>query len=248
MIALQIVIKCSIFKSRHCFLYNSFKLKSKKTHASIALKQYAAETIGTFALVFCGTAAIIVNDLSGGLVSHVGVSLSFGTVVMIMIYAFGPLSGAHINPAVSIAFSLTDRFQARQLIPYLLAQLCGAFLASILLKYLFLDPVNLGATLPSGSWQQSFVLETILSYLLMLVILMVGQNQAIQAFTGLAVGSTVLLEALFAGPISGASMNPARSIAPAVVSGQIGYLWLYIVAPVLGAVLASLSWKWFEAP
>lgn len=224
------------------------KLKPKNKFSSIALKQYTAEMIGTFALVFCGTAAIIVNDVSGGQVSHVGVSLSFGTIVMVMIYAFGPLSGAHINPAVSVAFSLTDRFSTKQVIPYIVAQLGGALLASLLLRYLFIDHSNLGATLPSGSWQQSFVLEIILSFLLMLVILMVSQNKASQAFTGLAVGSTVMLEALFAGPISGASMNPARSTAPALVSGQLSCLWLYIVAPILGTILASLSWKWFEAP
>lgn len=206
------------------------------------MKKYVAELIGTFALVFCGTGAIVINDISNGTVSHVGVALTFGLIVTVMIYAFGNISGAHLNPAVSIAFSLTDRFEKKNLLGYIIAQLLGAFLASGILRFLFLEHKNLGATFPNGDWHQSFVLEIILTYLLMLVILFVSQNKSVNQFTGIAVGATVMLEAMFAGPITGASMNPARSIAPAIVSGNIAELWIYIFAPIIGAILASLTW------
>lgn len=210
------------------------------------MKSYIAELIGTFALVFCGTGAIIINDVTNGTVSHVGIAITFGLIVTAMIYTFGPISGAHINPAVSIAFSLTDRFEKKKLLGYIIAQLLGAFLASGILKLLFNEHQNLGSTLPFGDWQQSFVLEIILTYFLMLVILFVSQNKSVSQFTGFAVGATVLLEALFAGPITGASMNPARSIAPAIVSGNISGLWIYIVAPIVGAALASFTWMFMK--
>ena len=207
------------------------------------MKKFVAELIGTFALVFCGTGAIVINDVTNGIVSHVGIAITFGLIVTVMIYAFGNISGAHINPAVSIAFSVTDRFEKKNLLGYILAQLFGAFLASGVLKILFSEHENLGATLPNGDWQQSFILEIILTYLLMIVILFVSQNKSVNHFTGLAVGSIVALEAMFAGPITGASMNPARSIAPAIVSGNISDLWIYIIAPIIGAVSASLTWN-----
>ena len=206
------------------------------------MSKYAAELIGTFALLFCGTGAIVIDEVTGGTIGHLGIALSFGLVVTIMVYAFGNLSGAHINPAVTIAFATTDRFERRLLLGYLLAQVAGALLASFVLHGLFPDNEYLGTTLPYGSWQQSFVLEVILSYFLMLVILFVSQNKSVTQFTGLAVGATVALEALFAGPITGASMNPARSLAPALVSGHTEYLWLYLLAPVVGALLASGTW------
>lgn len=207
------------------------------------MKAYIAECIGTFALVFCGTGAIVINDVSKGMVSHPGVAITFGLIVMVMIYAFRSTSGAHINPAVSIAFSLTDRFDKKQLIGYIIAQVIGALLASILLRLLFPEHPTLGITTPSGSWYQTFILEVILTFLLMIVILFVSQNRSIEHFTAIAVGGIILLEALFAGPITGASMNPARSIAPALVSGRIDQLWIYIVAPVIGACLGTLTWK-----
>lgn len=210
------------------------------------MKKYLAELIGTFALVFCGTGAIVINDVTSGGVSHVGIAITFGLIVAVMIYAFGSISGAHINPAVSIAFSLTDRFEKKRLLGYIIAQLLGAFLASGILQILFKEHEHLGATIPFGDWQQSFILEIILTYFLMLVILFVSQNKSVQQFTGMAVGATVLLEAMFAGPITGASMNPARSIAPAIVSGNITELWIYIVAPIVGAILASLTWKFMK--
>lgn len=207
------------------------------------MKKYLAELIGTFALVFCGTGAIVINDVTSGTVTHVGIGITFGLIVTVMIYAFGKISGAHINPAVSIAFAFTDRFDNKELFPYIIAQLIGAFLASAVLRILFIEHDNLGATFPYGSWHQTFILELILTYFLMLVILFVSQNPDTQQFTAIAVGATVMLEAIFAGPITGASMNPARSIAPAIVSGNIADLWIYIVATIIGAVLASFTWK-----
>lgn len=207
------------------------------------MRKYITELIGTFALVFCGTGAIIINDLTNGTISHVGIALTFGLIVTVMIYTFGNVSGAHINPAVSIAFSFTDRFEKKRLLGYIIAQLLGGLLASGILKLLFKEHETLGATLPLGTWQQSFILEIILTYFLMLVILFVSQNKAVTQFTGLAVGATVMLEAMFAGPVTGASMNPARSIAPAVIAGNVGALWIYIVAPIIGAVLASCTWR-----
>lgn len=210
------------------------------------MKKYLAEAIGTFALVFCGAGAIVINDVTNGSVSHVGIAITFGLIVTAMIYAFGSISGAHINPAVTIAFSVTDRFDKKDLLPYIFAQLIGAFVASGLLRFLFQEHENLGATFPAGIWHQTFILEVILTYILMIVILFVSQDKGISKFTGLAVGGTVLLEAMFAGPITGASMNPARSIGPAIVSGNIAELWMYILAPILGAVPASLTWNYMK--
>ncbi len=207
------------------------------------MKRYIAECIGTWALVFCGTGAIVINDFSNGSVSHLGIAMTFGLIVTVMIYSFGSISGAHINPAVSMAFALVDKDFKKDLIPYVVAQLIGAFMATGLLKVLFQDHDTWGATLPAGSAQQSFILEIILTYILMLVIIFVSQNPDTTKFTSIAVGATVMLEALFAGPVSGASMNPARSISPAIVSGQISELWIYIFAPIIGAGLASITWR-----
>jgi len=207
------------------------------------MKKYIAEGIGTFALVFCGTGAVIINTITAGSVSHVGIAMTFGLIVSAMIYTFGPISGAHINPVVTLGFAITDRFEKKDTFPYLVAQLVGAIAASLILKFLFPDSTTLGETLPAGSLQQSFILEIILTYFLMLVILFVSQNKSVTQFTGFVVGATVLLEALFAGPITGASMNPARSIGPALVAGNLTALWVYIFAPIIGALLASFTWK-----
>jgi aquaporin NIP len=203
------------------------------------MNRLLAESIGTFSLVFAGTGAIVINQTTGGTVTHVGVALTFGLIVMAMIYALGDRSGAHLNPAVTIAFAVAGRFRFADVPGYILAQLIGAFAASILLKLLFPDHSTLGATIPAGSAAQSFILETVLSFMLMFVILAVSTGPKERGITaGIAVGGVVCLEAMFAGPISGASMNPARSIAPAVVSGHLTHLWLYITAPILGALLA----------
>lgn len=205
-------------------------------------RKYAAELLGTFMLVLAGTGAIVVNDVSGGAVGHVGIALTFGLVVMAMIYALGDVSGAHINPAVTVAFWAARRVPGRSVPPYLLSQCAGALLASLTLRLMFPDHAMLGTTLPAGSPLQSFALEAILTFMLMFVILCVGTGAKEKGVTaGLAIGAVVGLEAMFAGPISGASMNPARSLAPALVSGRLDDLWVYLLAPTLGALLAVVA-------
>jgi aquaporin NIP len=204
------------------------------------LKRLLGEFLGTFGLVFCGTGAIVINQESNGAITHVGIAITFGLIVMAMILSFGHISGAHINPAVSIALCVSKRFAWRHLAPYILAQLAGALLASYILHWLF--PVNelLGATIPKGSDVQSYVLEFILTFLLMLVILTSTQKKDHSLLgPALAIGATVGLEALFAGPICGASMNPARSLSPAIVGGHYQSLWVYILGPIMGALVGS---------
>jgi aquaporin NIP len=209
------------------------------------MKKYAAELIGTFMLVFCGTGAMVIDQQTGGAVSHVGVSITWGLTVMSLIYSIGSISGCHINPAVSIAFAIARRFKAGLLPGYIASQLTGALLASITLKFLFPASPLLGATLPAGSEIQSFVLELLLTFFLMLVIMNVAHGGKERGqFAGIAIGAVVGLEAMFAGPICGASMNPARSIAPAIISGHLEHLWIYVTAPFAGAVLAILVWKY----
>jgi aquaporin NIP len=207
-------------------------------------KRFISEIIGTFALVFCGTGAMVINDFTGGTVTHVGVAITFGLIVMGMIYAFGDISGAHMNPAVTIGFAYAKKFPWKEVPAYVLAQLIGAFLASGILLYLFPESQTLGATVPGLSALKVFIFEIILSFFLMVVIINVSTgSKEIGVVAGIAIGSVVLLEAMFAGPITGASMNPARSIAPAVVSGNIADLWIYIFAPIIGCVLAVVSCK-----
>lgn len=203
------------------------------------LRRAAAEFFGTFAMVFAGTGAIVINATSNGAISHVGIALTFGLVVMAMIYALGEISGAHINPAVTLGFWLARNFETKALVPYIAAQLAGAIVASLLLLLLFGNVAHLGATLPSDTAQQSFVLEIVLTLILMFVILGVSTgSRETGIMAGAAVGGVVALEAMFAGPISGASMNPARSLGPALVSGHFEHLWIYLIAPVAGALLA----------
>jgi aquaporin NIP len=207
-------------------------------------RKLVAECFGSFALVFAGTGAIVVNSVSGGQVTHVGVALTFGLIVLAMIYAVGDVSGAHLNPAVTLGFVLAGRFPARQATPYTLAQLAGALLASLLLRASFPDHPTLGATLPAGPALQSFVFEAVLTLMLMFVILSVATGAKERGLlAGVAVGAVIALEALFAGPVSGASMNPARSLAPAFVSGVLEHLWVYLAAPPLGAALAGVVCK-----
>jgi aquaporin Z len=208
------------------------------------VRKYAAEIIGTFGLVFAGTGAVVIDAVTGGGVTHVGVALTFGLIVMAMIYAVGDVSGAHLNPAVTLGFLLSGRLPGRCVIPYIASQLTGAVLASLFLLTLFGNHASLGATLPIGSAWQSFGLEAVLTGILMFVILCVSTGpKEVGTMAGIAVGGVIALEALFAGPICGASMNPARSLAPALVSGNFHALWVYLVAPVLGAVAAVPLWR-----
>lgn len=208
------------------------------------MRKTLAEFLGTFAVVFAGTGAIVVDHASGGAIGHAGIALVFGLVVLAMVYTFGDVSGAHLNPAVTLAFAVSGRFPWNGVPSFIGAQLAGAFAASGMLRLLFPDSPTLGATLPSGSAGQSFVLELILTALLMLVILNVSSGAKEKGITaGIVVGSVIAFEAMFAGPISGASMNPARSLAPAIVSGQLQHLWLYPAATVLGALIAVPLWR-----
>ncbi len=208
------------------------------------MKKFLAEFLGTYALVFAGTGAIIIDQQSHGAITHVGVAMTFGLVVMSMIYAFGNISGAHLNPAVSIAFTLAGRFPAKQLGPYILSQAAGGIAASSTLKLMFPENNLLGATMPAGTDMQSFVMELILTFFLMLVIINVASGSKEQGmFAGLAIGSVVGLEAMFAGPVCGASMNPVRSLSPALVSGNTAHLWIYLVAPIAGAAAAIPIFK-----
>jgi aquaporin Z len=213
------------------------------------MKACIAEALGTFALVFAGTGAIVINDISAGTVTHVGVALTFGLVVMAMIYALGDVSGAHLNPAVTLAFCAARRFPLSGAVPYIAGQCAGALAASSILRLLFADHDHLGATLPTHGDLQSFVLELLLTAILMFVILNVSTGAKEKGMmAGAAIGAVVAFEALFAGPISGASMNPARSLAPALVSGHLSHLWIYLTAPVLGALLAVGGCRCVQQP
>ena len=202
-------------------------------------KRSIAELLGTFALVFAGTGAIVINDVSGGAVSHLGIALTFGLIVMSMIYTFGDISGAHLNPAVTLGFVTARRMPANEGMSYIVSQIIGAIAASLVLRLLFPDHATLGATVPTGSAAQSFLLEFLLTALLMLVILNVSVGAKEKGITaGIAIGGVIALEAMFAGPICGASMNPARSFAPALVAMNFHSLWIYLLAPSLGAMVA----------
>jgi MIP family channel proteins len=213
------------------------------------MRRLAAEMLGTFALVFAGTGAIVINDVSGGTVSHVGIALTFGLIVLAMIYAVGDVSGAHLNPAVTLGFFAARRFEGRWIVPYIASQCAGAVVASLALRLMFPANATLGATLPAGDAMQSFVLEAVLTFLLMFVILSVSTGSKEKGvLAGVAVGSVIALEALFAGPISGASMNPARSLAPALVSLRLDSVWVYLTAPVLGACAGVLACRCVQEP
>ena len=213
-------------------------------------RKLAAEFFGTYALVFAGTGAIVIDEVSGGKVTHLGVALTFGLVVLAMIYALGDNSGAHLNPAVTLGFLLARRLPGRDVLPYVVSQCGGALLASFCLCLLFPGNATLGRTSPTGPLMQSFALEVVLTLILMFVILSVATGSKEKGvMAGVAIGAVIALEALFAGPICGASMNPARSLAPAVVAGRLDHLWLYLTAPVLGASLAvAVCWLVHDQP
>ncbi len=208
------------------------------------MKKYLAEFLGTYILVFVGCGAIIINSVTDGTVSHLGIGLSFGLVVMTMIYTIGDISGAHINPAVTIAFAVAGRLEKKQILPYISSQIIGAILASATLFLIFPEADTMGETLPlNNNLMQSFILEAILSFILMFVILNVSTGAKEKGLTAaLAIGGVVAFAAIFAGPISGASMNPARSMAPALFS-DLSHLWIYIIATTLGAILSVFACK-----
>jgi MIP family channel proteins len=213
-------------------------MRRLKSNQSAAL----AEAIGTFIMVFTGTGAVMVNQISQGAVTHLGISLVFGAIVAAMIYSFGYISGAHFNPAVTLAFAAAGVLPKNQVLSYILAQCAGAITASALLRLAFGPIGNLGGTQPlQNNWPQAFILETVLTFILMMVIFGTGlDRRAHSGFAGMAIGLTVGVEAACMGPITGASMNPARSLGPALLSGQWQHHWLYWVAPILGAQLAVL--------
>jgi MIP family channel proteins len=208
-------------------------------------RELLAEFIGTFVLIFAGTGAVMVNTLSNGAVTHLGISIVFGAVVTALIYSLGHISGAHFNPAVTLAFWIGGFFRRSLVMPYIVAQVLGAITASSLLRISLGMVGNLGATMPrNGDWLQALILETVLTFILMLVIFGSGlDRRAPIGFAGIAIGLTVALEAACMGPITGASMNPARSIAPALVGGNWQHQWVYWIAPIAGAQLAMVTYR-----
>ncbi|WP_240422137.1 MIP family channel protein [Paenibacillus periandrae] len=206
-------------------------------------KKLIAEFIGTYFLVFAGPGAMMIDQITKS-ITHVGVALTFGLVVMALIYTFGHISGAHFNPAVTIGFLVRGDISLRDSLYYIVTQFVAAIAAAYTLFLLFGNVANLGATLPLSTESQSFVLEFILTFVLMMIILgSAVHGKAVKSFAGISIGATVGLMAMFAGPISGASMNPARSLGPALVSGVTNHLWIYFVATILGAVAASMVYK-----
>jgi MIP family channel proteins len=211
------------------------------------LRALTAEAIGTFALVFAGAGAVMVDAKTGQL-GHVGVAITFGLVIMAMIYAVGHVSGAHFNGAVTFAFALTRHFPWSKAVGYWTAQLAGALAAAALLRASLGNIAHVGATLPSGSDAQSFLWEFVMSAFLMFVILAVATDtRAVGEAAAIAIGGTILLDAMFGGPISGASMNPMRSAGPAIVSGDLHALWIYVLAPIVGASFGAVAYQFVRA-
>ena len=207
------------------------------------MKKYLSEFIGTFSMIFCGCGAMVINDFTGGIITHPGVAITWGLIVMSMIYAFGDISGAHFNPAVTLGFAVANKFKWIEVPKYIIAQLLGALTASYILLFLFPES-DLGATIPIIEPLKVFIIELLLSFFLMLVIINVSTgSKEIGPVAGIAIGSVVLLEAMFAGPLTKASMNPIRSLAPALVSGNFTDLWVYLTAPFVGMLLAVFSCK-----
>ena len=205
------------------------------------MNKLIAEFIGTFAMVFCGCGAMTVDEITGGAISHVGVAITWGLIVVAMIYTFGETSGAHFNPAVTIGFAVAKKFKWKAVPLYILFQICGAFLAIGMLWILFPQSKSYGHTYPADGFApyQAFILELLLTFFLMLTIIKIVSGSKINTpVSGIVIGFVILLEAMFAGPMSKASMNPARSLAPAVISGHLEHLWLYLLAPVIGSILA----------
>jgi len=211
----------------------------------LTVKKYFSEFLGTFLLVLVGTGSIIINDQFYP-IGNFGIALAFGAIVTSVIYVFGKTSGAHINPAVSISFLMIGNLTKVAILPYLLFQTIGGIGASLCLKIIVPHHPTLGTTLPIGHWSQAFLLEFLLTFALLFIILLFNQHDKLKKYTALSVGATVGLEAYFAGPYTGASMNPARSIGPAFVSGNLQYLWVYIISTILGAICATLVFRYVK--
>ena len=208
------------------------------------LGPYLAELVAAFALVFAGCGAIVIDATSHGQITHVGIAISFGLVIAVTIYAVGHSSGAHLNPSVTLAFALTRHFPLARVPLYWLAQLLGATLAALSLRALFGTVDHLGATLPAGSDGQSFGLEIVLTFILMFVTMAVAtDDRAVGEAAALAIGGAILLDAMFGGPIRGASMNPARSFGPALVAGDFAHYWVYGAGPIIGALLGAFGYE-----
>lgn len=211
------------------------------------LRRLVAEAVGTFALVFAGCGAIMVDSDTGAL-GHVGVAISFGLVIMVMIYAVGHISGAHFNPAVTLGFALSRHFPLPRVGLYWAAQMAGALVAALLLRASLGNVAGVGVTLPSGSDGQAFLWEAVLSFFLMFVIMAVATDtRAVGEAAAIAIGGTVGLDAMFGGPVTGASMNPARSLGPAIASGELSSIWVYLAAPLLGAAAAAFVYQFLRA-
>ena len=207
-------------------------------------QKLGAEFVATFALIFAGCGAMAVDGLTGGSITHLGISLTFGLVVLVMVYTTGHISGCHINPAVTVAFAATGRFPWRQVLPYVFAQLLGATIAAVSLRLILGPDAVLGMTIPAGTATQALTLEIIITFLLMFVIAGVAtDSRAVGELAGIAIGGAVAFLSLFAGPISGAAMNPARSFGPALVEGHMDLMWLYTLGPVSGAVLGAFAYQ-----
>ena len=207
------------------------------------MKKYLSEFIGTFSMIFCGCGAMVINDYTGGVITHPGVAITWGLIVMSMIYAFGDISGAHFNPAVTLSFAVAKKFSWKEVPMYMTSQFFGAITASIILLFLF-PKSDLGATIPIIEPLKVFVIELLLSFFLMVVIINVSTgSKETGPIAGFAIGGVILLEAMFAGPLTKASMNPVRSLAPALVSGNFSHIWVYLTAPFLGMLLAVFSCK-----
>lgn len=210
------------------------------------MKNFIAELLGTFAMIFCGCGAMTINEITNNSVTHVGVATTWGLIVMAMIFAFGENSGAHFNPAVTFGFAIANKFPWQKVPKYIIAQAVGAFIAIGILWFLFPESNSLGNTTPMAGFPayKAFIIELLLSFILMLVIIQVATgSKEIGIMAAIAVGGVIMLEAMFAGPITKASMNPIRSLAPAVISNNYSHLWLYLTAPFIGSFLAVKSCK-----
>ncbi len=209
------------------------------------MKKYFAEFFSTFLMVLIGTLSIVINQETNGNITHLGICLTFGLIIIAMIYMFGPTSGAHMNPAVTIAMAAAKQLPTNMVLPYMVSQFTGAWAASAILYFLFPHNQNLGATNPSGLVASAFLLELVATFLLVYIIFIVAvSNFKYKKYAGIIIGATVGLEAYFFGPYCGASMNPARSFGPAIVNGNLQNLWLYFLAPIIGALLAFVCWQY----